>query len=92
MNIFSDLKNLIIGILGVILAILGAGAIGKRRGRGEAQEEAAKEAERVQLERDLAGSKAIADAADERREVEQKIQKDGADAARQNMRDRWTRK
>lgn len=91
MSWVDQLKNGLLVLLGLLLTLLGVNTLGKRQGRAEAREEAEQAAERDRLAREAAGNQAVADAADERREVELEHQKGGADEARQNMRDRWTR-
>lgn len=79
-------------ILGGILALIGAFFAGNKRGEGKAKADAKEEVALDKAHREAAGSKAVADAAEVRRDVEQEVRHDNPNDARADLRVNWTRR
>lgn len=82
----ARLKNLGWWLLGLTLLLFSAFAGGKRQSVKQAQQEHRSDI----AERETTAAKLVVDAAKVRQDVEDETTRRGPDAARKNLKDRWT--
>lgn len=87
--ILEKLKTWGLLALGFLVTVLAAFGIGRYRGRSTARQEAEQEAQHRELERQVEAGKAVGQAAEDRRQVDDQVQQLEKDDARKALRDRW---
>lgn len=91
MDIFTNLYGVLIALLSVAVALASAFFVGSKKGSNRASEQAQERADLERARRERAAAKEMVEASDTRRDVENEIERKGADDARTRLNDRWTR-
>lgn len=91
MGLWAELKGWLLFALSVLVGVVSAFFVGSQKGAKQAKQAAEDQAERERAVREAAGAKRQVDAVQTRQKVEDETNRKGADEARKNLADRWTR-